>query len=203
MDESGSPENPTCRGDVCENAGTGLSQVWEALKPCLASNSGYLESSVLERSLAFTFADKTTLGKTDLYAYEGAKDGLSVRLEIEHDDGRHLNWETYQYLNSNRQIARSIFKVATRSYVGPLTLKKAETDLADMGFKQSGTIRLYPGVEIYTKDEGLEQVWLYFDEPVEVAPTVESITVKGFANKPSTIDTRKMAQRIQAQQMSS
>ncbi len=172
-----------------------MTKLWNGFFPFIAKNHSYISMADVERVAGIKVQHVVEVAPMDsIGSYEmhgpvllNSFDPweLSIRDEIQDETipvkphGFNFSWQVTQGRATLGRGSTSVLDIACMG-MGELTLVKVEADLQSAGFKlvARSTRPLQQYLEIFANQWG-EQTYVYYEQPVEVAPDVISLHVVG------------------------
>ena len=172
-----------------------MTKLWKGLLPLVAKDHSYISMADVERVAGVRMQHVVQVAPMDsigsyemhrpvlLHSYDPW--ALSFRDEIQDQpspaksNSFDSSWQVAQGLATGGRGSTSVLDIAC-SGMGALTLAKVEADLQMAGFKvvAKSTMPLQQHVEIFANQWG-DQIHVYYEMPVEVAPGVTSLHIVG------------------------
>ena len=172
-----------------------MTKLWNGLLPLVAKDHSYISMADVERVTGVKMQHVVQVAPMDsigsyemhrpmlLHSYDPWM--LSLRDEIQGEpspaepNSRNSSWQVAQGRATGSRGFTSVLDIAC-SGMGALTLVKVEADLQTAGFKVAAksTRPLQQYVEIFANQWG-DQIHVYYEAPVDVAPVVTSLHIVG------------------------
>lgn len=166
---------------------SGMADIWNSILPYVINDGGFIDIENFEKVFGVKYQILTNMPDGNTFATFDNKNynGLSVRLENSKNEG----YKKARYRWMEAQIPPSVgpseISVLNFSCIGgsQISLAHVHADLLIHGFTYQGDINfssLSPRVEIFSKFDGLERVFIYYEKSINSAAEVSSINLVGF-----------------------